>query len=215
MKAIATIPGSKIVEIIDRPEPQISASDEVKIKIKNIGICGTDREIAAGGRANAPAGEEKLVIGHEMFGTVLQTGDAVTKFKTGDPAVFIVRRDCGLGMPCCDHRSDMCMTGKYTERGIKMRDGYMTEMVVDKEKYLVKVPKEIKDIGVLAEPTSVGMKAIDEVMRVQAARIPGEKYKTYLKGKKVLVAGLGPIGLLAVISLRLRGAEVFGLDIVD
>ena len=66
MKAIVTVPGSKILNIVDRPEPEITEWDQVKIKITQVGICGTDREIANGGRADAPAGSQELVIGHEI-----------------------------------------------------------------------------------------------------------------------------------------------------
>lgn len=215
MKVISTVPGSKVLQISDRPEPTIIHPDEIKIKITQIGICGTDREIAHGGRADAPEGAKELVIGHEMLGKVVEVGKDVTKVKPGDHAVFIVRRDCGLGFDCCKNRSDMCCTGQYTERGIRARDGYMAEYVVDKEKYCIRIPEDIADIGVMTEPMSVSVKAIDEAVKTQVARIPGATYEGWLKGKKVLVVGLGPIGLLGAFALRLRGAEVIGMDIVD
>ncbi|MBC7891298.1 MAG: glucose 1-dehydrogenase [Sphingobacteriaceae bacterium] len=212
MKSIATIPGSKTLALIERDEPQITAPDEVKIKMTRVGICGTDREIAHGGRADAEPGREELVIGHEMLGVVEEVGEKVSTVKPGDRGVFIVRRDCGLGLPCCADRSDQCFSGNYTERGIKARDGYMTEYVVDKEKYLVGVPDDLGDLAVLTEPLSVGEKAIDEALKIQVPRIPGAAYDTFLEGKKTLVAGLGPIGMLLAFALRLRGAEVWGLN---
>jgi len=76
--------------------------DEIKIKITQIGICGTDRENQThGGRADAPPGSEELVIGHEMIGKVVEVGKDVKVVKPGDHALFIVRRDCGLGFDCC------------------------------------------------------------------------------------------------------------------
>lgn len=215
MKSIATVPGSKVLQLVDRPEPSIMAPDEIKLKITQIGICGTDREIAHGGRADAPPGSAELVLGHEMIGQVVEVGSSVKLVKPGDYALFIVRRDCGMDKECCKDRSDMCCSGNYTERGIRAHDGYMAEYVVDKEAYCIKIPNEIADIGVLTEPMSVSVKALDEAIKVQAARIPGAKYETYLQGKKALVVGLGPIGLLGAIALILRGAEVIGMDIVD
>jgi threonine dehydrogenase-like Zn-dependent dehydrogenase len=212
MHAIATVPGSKEVRLIDRPEPALTAPDQVKLKITRVGICGTDREIAEGGRADAPEGHKDLVIGHEMLGRVVEVGAAVRTVQVGEYGLFIVRRDCGLGLPCCADRSDQCFTGQYTERGIKARDGYMTEYVVDHERYFVKVDEDLVDLGVLTEPLSVGIKAIDEALKIQVARIPGAEYGTYLEGKKALVAGLGPIGMLAAFALRLRGAEVIGMN---
>jgi threonine dehydrogenase-like Zn-dependent dehydrogenase len=216
MKAIAITPGTKEVHIVDRPEPKLGAPDEIKLRVLRVGICGTDREEASGGRADAPPGQKDLVIGHEMFGQVEEVGSKVQTVRPGDFGCFTVRRGCGQCPACLNDRSDMCSTGNYTERGIKQRDGYETELVVDQLEYFVKVPKEQVPLGVLSEPTSVAEKAIDEAVSVQAARIPGNSDpQKWLDGKQVLVAGLGPIGLLAAVALRLRGAKVLGLDVVD
>jgi threonine dehydrogenase-like Zn-dependent dehydrogenase len=118
MRALAVVPGTTQVNLVDRAEPSIAAPDEVKLRILRVGICGTDREEAAGGRSLAPSGQKDLVIGHEMFGHVVETGKAVTRVKPGDYAVFTVRRGCGKCLPCAMNRSDMCRTGEYTERGI-------------------------------------------------------------------------------------------------
>ncbi len=216
MKAIAIIPGTKEIKLTDRPEPKISAPDEIKLKVLRVGICGTDREEAAGGRADAPAGQKELVIGHEMFGQVVEAGGGVKSASIGDFGCFTVRRGCNQCPFCLHGRADLCSTGNYTERGIKGRDGYETELVVDQEKYFVRVAKEIVPIGVLMEPTSVAEKAIDEATLIQAARlgVAGDA-NDWLKGKLALVAGIGPIGLLGAIILILRGARVLGLDVVD
>jgi threonine dehydrogenase-like Zn-dependent dehydrogenase len=114
------------------------------------------------------------------------------------------------------NRSDMCLTGDYTERGIWAADGYQAQFVVDKEAYVVRVPEELEPVGVLAEPLSIGEKAIEEAVRVQIARRPDSlATPEWLHDRRCLVAGLGPVGLLAALALRLRGAEVWGLDIVD
>ncbi len=95
MKAIAIVPGTAGSRIVDRPEPSITAPDEVKVKVIRVGICGTDRTEVSGGRADAPDGQKELVIGHEMFGQVVGLGSSVTRVKMGDFAVFTVRRGCG------------------------------------------------------------------------------------------------------------------------
>jgi glucose 1-dehydrogenase len=216
MKAIAVIPGTTAVRLVDRPEPSITAPDEVKARVMRVGICGTDREEAAGGRAKAPSAHDDLVMGHEMFGQVVDVGTAVTQVKTGDYALFTVRRGCGQCRPCMLQRSDMCRTGLYTERGIWGLDGYQTEYVVDHEPFVVRVPHELEPVGVLTEPFSVAEKAIAEAVHVQRTRLPDSATSLdWLAGKRCLVAGLGPVGLLAALSLRLREADVWGLDIVD
>ncbi|MBE0617103.1 MAG: alcohol dehydrogenase catalytic domain-containing protein, partial [Proteobacteria bacterium] len=155
MKAIAVVPGTSQVRLVERSEPSITAPDEVKVGTVRVGICGTDREEAAGGRALLPAGRPDLVIGHEMFGRVVETGTAVSRVRAGDYAVFTVRRGCGTCVPCSMNRSDMCRTGEYRERGIWGADGYQTEFVVDREQYVVHIPREVEGIGVLTEPLSV------------------------------------------------------------
>jgi glucose 1-dehydrogenase len=216
MKAIAIVPGTKKLQLVDRREPDISQPDEIKIEVIRVGICGTDREEVSGGRATAPQGRDDLVIGHEMFGQVTEVGQAVSRVHPGDYAVFTVRRACHECLACAMNRPDMCSTGHYKERGIGGLDGYQTEFVVDREKYVVHVPDELAAIGVLSEPLSVAEKAIDESVRVQWSRLPqAPATPDWLHGRRCLVAGLGPIGLLAAMALRLRGAEVYGLDIVD
>ena len=216
MKAIALVTGTSSVRIVDRPEPGVMAFDEIKLKVLRVGICGTDREETSGGRARAPEGGKELVIGHEMLGRVVEVGTAVTRVKQGDLAVFTVRRGCGHCIPCSMNRSDMCITEGFTERGIWGRDGYEAEYVVDKEQYVVSLSPELNTVGVLTEPTSVVEKAIDESVRLQTARLPdAPSTPDWLHGRRCLVAGLGPIGLLGALVLRLRGADVFGLDIVD
>src|SRR5512140_671774 len=118
MKAIANTTGTTSLSLVDRPEPNLSADDEVKVQVVRVGICGTDREEAAGGRSQPPSGQKELVIGHEMLGRVIEAGQSVRRVAEGDLAVFTVRRDCGECLPCLMNRPDMCQTGQYTERGI-------------------------------------------------------------------------------------------------
>lgn len=216
MKAIALTPGTTEVRLVDRPEPRIAAPDEVKLQVLQVGICGTDREDAAGGRAQAPSGRTELIVGHELLGLVVELGRDVRAVQRGDHAVFTVRRGCGHCSACAIHRSDMCYSGEYADRGIRKRDGYQTEFVVDKERYVVKVPQRVASVSVLSEPMSIAEKAVDEALTLQLARLPDASHgEKWLEGKHALVAGLGPIGLLASFAVRLRGAEVLGLDVVD
>jgi len=212
MKAIALVPHTKNVKIVDWPEPQIEKPDHVKVKVLQVGICGTDREEVSGGRADAPKGEHQLIIGHEVLAEVIQVGADVKSLKPKDLVVVIVRRPCTVCEMCKRNCPDMCQSGLYTERGIKQRHGFQAEFVVDEEKYMIKVPPSLKSLAVLTEPTTVVEKAIDHSCRIQCAREPvdPDPFK-WLKGKKALIAGLGPIGLLGAMVLRLRGAEVVGL----
>lgn len=214
MKVLSLIPGTSHVELIDAEEPQILHPDEVKLKVLEVGICGTDRELAAAGRAIAPLGEDHLILGHEMLGEVVEIGSAVTRFKLKDHAVVVVRRSCGGCKACLNNRADMCYGEGYLERGIKGKHGFQAEYVVDKEQFLVNVPTSILPYGVLCEPMSVVEKALDEILKIQRVRLPDWTAAEDLAEKKVLVVGLGTIGLLAAIAIRLLGFKVYGIDIV-
>lgn len=216
MKAISLVPGTTNISLTDISEPEINGPYEIKIKVWQVGICGTDREEAEGGRADAPKGKQNLIIGHEMFGEVVDIGSKVQSVQPGEFGLFTVRRGCNECTACLNNRSDLCYTGKYTERGIKGADGFQAEYVVDTEQYFIKVPGTIRQIGVLTEPMSVASKAIDEASKIQEARLGIlVSASNWLEGKRALVAGIGPIGLMAAFALRLRGAEVMGMDIVD
>ena len=164
MRAIAVVPGTKTIRMVERPRPSIGAPDEIELRVLRVGICGTDREEAAGGRAKAPPGHDDLVLGHEMIGQVTAVGAAVTMVAPGDCAVFTVRRGCGRCRACAMNRSDMCRTGAYAERGIWGLDGYQTEFVVDRES-----KAQYREVGLGAEVDGArvitkGVKAGDRVI---------------------------------------------------
>jgi threonine dehydrogenase-like Zn-dependent dehydrogenase len=216
VNALAIYPGKGSLHTTERPEPGISEPDQVKLQVLQVGICGTDREEVSGGRAQAPDGQDELTIGHEMLGRVVDVGQEVSRVSKGDLAIFTVRRGCGHCLPCRMNRPDMCQTGDYLERGIKGLDGYQAEFIVDKEQYLVSVPEELEHVAVLTEPLTITEKAIDESVRLQNARLPdAPAHPDWLFGRRCMVAGIGAVGLLAALALRLRGALVYGLDIVD
>lgn len=215
MKAISLISSTAKVELIEKEEPQIQLRDQVKLKVLEVGVCGTDRELVSEGKAVTPVGENNLILGHEMLGVVTEVGADVKTFKPGDHAVVVVRRSCGRCNACLKGRSDMCYSDGYLERGIKGQHGFHAEYVVDQEQFLIKVPDDILSCGVLCEPMSVVQKALEEMIAIQRARLPDWSTREDLSEKRVLVVGLGSIGLLAAIALRLRGFKVYGQDIVD
>lgn len=215
MRALALRPGTTDVRLVERPEPQLSGPRDVKLRVLEAGVCGTDRDQAAGGHARAPEGRRDLVIGHEMLGMVTEVGEDVRSLRPGDLAVPTVRRGCGKCAPCAVGRPDACHSGDYRSRGITGLDGFQSEWVVDEDRHLVCVPPELADVGVLAEPCAVVEKAIQEAGRAAASRAPDLAYADdWPSGRRCLVAGLGPVGLLAAMVLMLRGAEVYGMDVL-
>jgi len=92
-----------------------------------VGVCGTDVEIVEGKYGWSPRGADRLVLGHESLGRVLDPGPA-SALKGGDLVVGIVRRPDPVPCPnCAVGEWDMCRNGQYTERGIKEIHGLMSE----------------------------------------------------------------------------------------
>jgi threonine dehydrogenase-like Zn-dependent dehydrogenase len=214
MKAVAVFPKDKQARVIEEPEPQIRTDSEVKVRMLEVGICGTDREIVEGLHGEPPAGSDHLVLGHESLGQVVEVGSEVRGLRVGDLAVLLVRRPCAHEecIACRSGRQDFCYTGDFTERGIKEAPGFLAEMVVDDQRYVVPMPAGLREIGVLVEPLTIAEKALEQVMQVQR-RLPwglaglGEGGKTYRH--KAVVLGAGPVGLLGAMALAVRGFEVY------
>jgi threonine dehydrogenase-like Zn-dependent dehydrogenase len=124
------------------------------------------------------------------------------ELQKGQLVVATVRRPCPERCPpCAAGQSDDCLTGNYTERGIKGRDGYMAERYVEFSDCLIPLPSTLTKVGVLMEPSSIVEKGLIQAFSIQRGRMPWDP-------KQALVCGAGAVGLLAAIFLRLRDIEV-------
>lgn len=202
MKAITVVPGSKSSVQLAEIEPPQPKPSEVLLKVAQLGIDGTDRDINDGFYGAPPEGESFLVTGHEVLGAIEEMGTNVQGFFKGDLVVPTVRRSCLENcLNCGRGESDMCLTGRYFEHGIYKLHGFASELAVSDSNYLVKIPPELTDVAVLLEPTSIVEKATYQVSQIQKRMV--------WKPKTALVLGAGPIGQLGTFLLRLRGMEVF------
>jgi glucose 1-dehydrogenase len=210
MKAIAVLPGKpNSIHLADLPMPKISEIPDgrgVLVRVLRVGVDGTDKEINAAEYGAAPPGYDFLVTGHEGFGQVESVGPNVTELRPGDFVVATVRRP-GSSIYDLIGENDMTTDDIYYERGINLRHGYLTEYYVDDAEFIVKVPRGLKEVGVLLEPLTVVEKGIHQAYEIQ------RRLKVW-RPKRAAVMGAGTIGLLATLALRLRGMEVttFGLD---
>jgi threonine dehydrogenase-like Zn-dependent dehydrogenase len=203
MRAITVVPGQAGSARLDEvPEPPADAGAVIVDAIA-LGICGTDAEIVGGHYGWAPEGAERLVLGHESLGRVRDCPDG--DLSPGDLVVGIVRRPDPVPCACCARGEwDFCRNGRYTERGIKERDGYGSERWRVEPEFAVRVDPGLEDVGVLLEPTSVVAKAWEQIERIGA--------RACFDAQRVLVTGAGPIGLLAALLAAQRGYEVHVLD---
>jgi glucose 1-dehydrogenase len=205
MRALTVAPGiANSARVDDIPEPP-RADGAVLVKSLALGVCGTDREIVSGAYGWAPPGEQRLVIGHESLGEVCEA-PADSGFRPGDRVVGIVRRPDPVPCPACAVGEwDMCRNGRYTERGIKERNGFGADYFRIEPDFLVKLDGALGDAGVLIEPTSVVAKAWDHTERI------GRRSRAW-QPQTLLVTGAGPIGLLAAMMGAQRGLDVHVLD---
>lgn len=204
MKALAVFPNQPdSIHLREVPNPSLDEIPDdrgVLVKVLQVGLDGTDKEINAGEYGSPPPGEDFLILGHESLGIVEETGPAVTELARGDFVVATVRRPGGsfydrIGM------QDMTTDDLYLERGINLRHGFLAEYFVEDPEYLVRIPAGLKDVGVLAEPASVIEKGIAQAFEIQ-------RRMRVWRPRRAAVLGTGPVGLLATMALRLRGLAV-------
>ncbi len=204
MRALSVIPGvadSARLDEVDEPEP---GAGQVLIAAEALGVCGTDREILAGHHGAAPSGRERLILGHESLGRVLEA-PAASGLAAGQPVVAIVRRPDPVPCRMCARGAwDMCENGRYTEHGIKGEDGFAAERYRVEPRFAVPVDPALGLRAVLVEPASVLVKAWEHIERIAA--------RADLRPERVLVTGAGPVGLLAALLAAQRGLEVHVLD---
>jgi threonine dehydrogenase-like Zn-dependent dehydrogenase len=203
MKAMSFIPGHPdSVRPDEVPEPPPS-DGPILVDGLLVGICGTDLELIDG-FGEPPPGHQRLVLGHESLGRVVQAPpDAGV--APGDLVAGIVRRPDPAPCPACaDGQWDFCENGRYTERGIKGLDGYGAQRWRVEPGFVIRLPTSLGDHGVLTEPASVVAKAWEQIERI-AARGP-------VAGRTALITGAGPIGLLAALLGVQRGYQVHVFD---
>jgi len=186
-------PGAVRVDAADEPR-----GDGVRIRTLEVGVCGTDREIADGEFGVAPPGDDHLILGHEFLGQVLE--DAAG-FSAGELVTATVRRSCGRCAACAAGSPDACDTGDYTERGITALHGFASEVVVERPEHLVRIPASLGRLGVLAEPGSICARAIRHATTIGERQV--------WTPRRALVIGAGAIGMLATYLLRLRDLQVW------
>lgn len=190
MKALQYF-GTCDLRFVDLPQPEIGNND-VLMRVKKVGICGTDLHIYNGGM-NVPT---PLVMGHEFVGTIVQVGSEVTNVREGDRAVAEHVIGCMRCSYCHLGKQNLCVSP--TVIGLH-RQGALAEYISIPSQLVFKLPAELSDDeGVLVEPVSIAMYAV----RKSKVRV----------GDQIAVVGQGPIGLLVDYVAKAAGGIVFGFD---
>lgn len=204
MKAIAVKPGvpnSVFLNVVPKPSvSQVADGNGVLVRVLQVGVDGTDKEINAAEYGTAPAGDDYLILGHESFGIVEEVGPNVRGINKGDYVVATVRRP-GRSIYDLIGTNDMTTDDDYFERGISRLHGYLCEYYVEDAQYVVPVPQGLRDVGVLLEPFTVIQKGIMQAYEIQ------RRLRVW-RPQRAAVMGAGTVGLLATLALRLRGLDV-------
>lgn len=195
MKAVQ-IPKAMELEIQDLEQPTIKSPEDVLVKVKRVGICGSDMHIYHG---TNPLATYPRIPGHEVAGEVVEVGSAVKNLKQGDRVVVEPIRYCGECYACRKGRPNVCQS--LSVFGVH-EDGGMREFFVLPERQLHVVDPELDwNEAVLAEPLTIG---------AQAVWRGGVQ-----ESDTVLIQGSGPIGICILKMAKLQGAKVIMTDLEE
>ncbi len=182
----------------DMPEPQIEKADDVKIRVRNCGICGSEVHAIHGLH---PFRIPPIVSGHEVAGDVVAVGEGVTKFKVGDRVTVEPHYGCGHCWYCDHGLYNVCPDKKVLGAG--PWSGGLGEYIVTPEQTVVKLPDSLTyEEGALIEPVANGMYA------VRNSKIDEET--------NIVVIGCGPIGIGDFLCARLWNPKsILMVDVSD
>src|SRR6184192_4400638 len=205
MKAIAVRPGEpNSIHLREIPEPQVDDIPNgrgVKVRVLRVGVDGTDKEINAAEYGAAPPGDDYLVTGHESFGQVVEVGPNVpSTIAPGTYVVASVRRP-GSSIYGRIGLQDFTTDDVYYERGINLLHGYLTERYVEDASFVFPLPANLREVGVLLEPTTIAEKGVNHAYEIQ------RRLKVW-EPRRACILGSGTIGLLMALVARLRGLEL-------
>lgn len=194
IQQLVTAPKTITFRTVDVPD---AAPDQVLIKIKKIGICGSDIHVYHG---THPYVTYPLTQGHEVSGQIVQVGSAVKDLAVGQKVTIEPQVFCGKCYPCRHGRYNLCEELKVI--GFQTTGTASEYFAVDASK-VTPIPDDLTYTqGAMLEPLAVTVHA-------------GKRFPD-IKGAKAVVLGCGPIGILLIQSLKALGAsEVFATDISD
>jgi len=201
MKAMM-LTGIRQMEMKEVPDPVIAGTKDIKIKMKVLGICGSDVHYYTRGKIGSQEVIYPFTVGHEGSGVVVETGSAVKKVKPGD----IIAIEPAI--PCW--KCDQCKSGRYhTCRKLKylgcpgQAEGCLSEYIVMPEESCFPLPGKLTaDQGAISEPLSIGVYSV--------------KQSGKIKGAKIAILGFGPIGMSVALAARAEGAgKIYVTDKID
>jgi L-iditol 2-dehydrogenase len=190
--------GIRKLELTNAKVPEVLNSTEVKIKLKTIGVCGSDIHYYSEGKIGTQIVEYPFAVGHECSGIIAEIGENVTNVKVGDLVVVDPAVHCGVCDQCLNGRPHTCRNGKFLGCPGQL-DGCLSEYIVLPDFTCFPVTGKLNPIqAALIEPLSIGVYAVN------LAQIDN-------KLSSVGIFGAGPIGLSILFKLISGGIENIGM----
>ncbi len=190
MKSLQLV-APRTLEPRDTPDPPDPGPGEVLVRIRAVGICGSDMHHYLEGSAAGTTTPYPSILGHEPAGEIVGTGPGVENLKTGTRVAVEPTITCGKCEPCRGGRQNICETSIFM--GGPQLPGLLREYAVMPQRNVTVIPDDMDfPAATLAEPLAVLLHSL-ELAKLQL-------------GETVLVLGAGPIGLLAVAVSKLAGA---------
>ena len=194
MLGLVTEPGvARSTRVTEVPAP---ASGGVRLRVLEVGVCGTDREISEG---LFGVRARRCVVARARARAARRRRRGRHGFTRGDLVTATVRRSCRHCIACEHDEPDSCLTGDYSERGITRLDGFARELVSEDAGSAHPCPAPLGRLGVLSEPASICDRALRHA-RTIGGRQPWEL-------ERALVLGAGAIGMLATLSCGSRASR--------
>ena len=195
---------AKDLKVEDKPEPR-PEEGEVLIRFGAGGICGSDLHYYHEGRAGDFALRQPMVLGHEVAGEVVAVGPNVTKIQAGQRVAVNPTRACLRCNYCLSGRSNLCRNVRFFGSAARFPhvQGAFAALFTASEQQCVPIPESLSyRVAACAEPLAVTLHAVSRAGNVL--------------GRRVLITGAGPIGVLVVAAARLAGAaEIVVTDLFD
>ncbi|MBR9998602.1 MAG: alcohol dehydrogenase catalytic domain-containing protein [Cyclobacteriaceae bacterium] len=194
MKAMV-LTGIKQMEMREWPDPAIKNDHDVKIKLKRVGVCGSDIHYYRTGKIGSQVVEFPFPVGHESGGVVVEVGRSVTKVKPGDRIAIEPAISCGECDQCLAGRPNTCRHTKFLGCPGQI-EGCLTDFVVMPEENSFPIPDTMSfDEAAISEPLAIGLYAV--------------KQSGLTAKDKIGILGFGPIGMSVMLPARAFGARNF------
>ena len=184
--------------LINGDSPKITNKNEVKIKLKSIGVCGSDIHYYSEGKIGTQVVQFPFPVGHECSGVIEEVGENVTRVKVGDLVAVDPAVHCGHCDQCLSGRPHTCRNNKFLGCPGQL-DGCLAEYIVMPDFTCFPVTGKLNPVqAALIEPLSIGVYAVNMAGIVR-------------NDSSVAIFGAGPIGLSILMKLKADGIHNTGV----